>query len=206
MTATPLAAGGARKRPLTPDGADARAGHSGAEARSEQRHAPGFDEDDSLRDERHGSVNRESAAASPRRDDSRWSWPPGDDARSDSESESLPRAIPCCGAWRACAASGACAVSARPLRRIHDEDGATVDVVHTRQFGDGDAAHAPDGGSLVVYKTYDTHDNDALTFLVQTEVRACCCAAARARSQRVASASSVRERARASRACIASKG
>jgi hypothetical protein len=111
---------------------------------------------------------------------SRWSWPAGDaadaaahddayDSGSD-ERGGMPLSIPCCRSWRACDAAGACVHSARVLRRIHDEDGAAVDVVTTTQF-------LPAGGpAAVVYKTYDAADNACLAYLVQTEARyACVC-------------------------------
>ena len=60
--------------------------------------------------------------------------------------------------------AGACCFHARPLRRIHDEDGATVDVVATSQFGQP--------GQLVVYKTYELRDDDlALHEMVRSEAR-----------------------------------
>ena len=60
---------------------------------------------------------------------------------------------------------GICRYRARPLRRIHDEDGATIDIVSTNQFG---AEH-----STVVYKTYELDSDDlALMEMVTDEVGA----------------------------------
>lgn len=69
--------------------------------------------------------------------------------------------LPCCRAWPSCEARGACAFSARSLRRIHDEDLATVDVVATQQFGDDHA--------FVAYKRYEAC-GPAVDELVRSEL------------------------------------
>jgi hypothetical protein len=171
----------ARKRPLSPaptEGARRdrpRGGDSGTHR--DWRH--GANREDEARA---GSVNREDAAGAARAprsgEDARWWWPPGDacdaaaepsDDGYDSASElGVPLDVPCCSRWRECAgARGGCLRGARRVRRIHDEDGAAVDVVLTRQFG----AQRDGGPAAVAYKTYDVRDNANLTFLVDAEAR-----------------------------------
>ncbi len=173
-----------RKRALSPPASPtaARCGGRSPRARSREQ-----DEVYGRNRLRGGSVNREEEASSEPDADAhghegakaRWSPPREvaqrhDDAGeadaylSESESErNVPRDVPCCSRWAACDMAGACVHGARLVRRIHDEDGAAVDVVYTRQFG-----AAPGGGPrAVVYKTYDTRDNDCLSYLVATEVR-----------------------------------
>jgi hypothetical protein len=136
------------------------------------------------------------AAATPSRSPSpdapaRWSWPPGEasarapagEASGDTTDESdddEPRVspdVPCCRLWAtACATARRCVHGARVVRRIHDEDGAAVDVVYTQQcFEEGRASAAADAPlpppRAVAYKTYDTQRNEALEYLVQTEAR-----------------------------------
>ena len=92
--------------------------------------------------------------------------------------------MPCCALWAsACAAARLCVHGARVVRRIHDEDGAAVDVVYTQQRfaceAPSEAAPRCDARPLpplaapraVAYKTYDCVRNDSLHFLVQTEAR-----------------------------------
>jgi serine/threonine protein kinase len=76
---------------------------------------------------------------------------------SNSESGSFG-APPCCSAWRNCSCQGRCRYDAKVMSRIHDEDGALVDVVSTRQFN----------SQRCVYKTYVAAKT--LDWLVQEEV------------------------------------
>jgi hypothetical protein len=143
--------------------------------------------DDEEAHTQHTPQQQQRRTSQPQR--SRWSWPAGDAADADAHAHAdyddsgsderggMPLSIPCCRAWRACDAAGACVHSARVLRRIHDEDGAAVDVVTTTQF-------LPAGGpGAVVYKTYDAADNACLAYLVQTEARYACACVWRLRAQ-----------------------
>ena len=157
--------------------------------------------------QRRSSVNldegRDGSAVTPSRSPTpapaaRWSWPPGDavprlfdrpgdetEASSDSESdEGVSRDVPCCALWATqCAAARRCVHGARVVRRIHDEDGAAIDVCYSYQRWPTLEADAPERASdapqlpplpaprAVAYKTYDTVRNESLEFLVQTEVR-----------------------------------
>lgn len=138
---------------------------------------------------------RDTPGRSPPPDgDARWSWPPGDaaargapalrpagdttDDSSDEEERGVSRDVPCCALWATdCAEAGRCVHGARLIRRIHDEDGAAVDVVYTTQRFEAESACGTAPRALlpqpraVVYKTYDTARNESLEFLVQTEVR-----------------------------------
>ena len=83
----------------------------------------------------------------------------GDNSSSSGEAATQP---PCCSCWQNCAKHGFCVHEAQLIRRIHDEDGACVDVVSTGQYSvNGDVR-------LVVYKTYDKHMS--LAWLVEEEI------------------------------------
>ena len=91
-------------------------------------------------------------------DDGRLDWA-SSYSGSSSSSESA-RAPPCCSDWRECCRQGRCSHGASLVRRIHDEDGALVDIVRTRQF-------SPEPRRCV-YKTYDR--DKTLRWLVDEEI------------------------------------
>ena len=102
------------------------------------------------------------------------------DEESDSDEPRVSSDVPCCSRWASrCAAARRCVHGARVVRRIHDEDGAAVDVVYSQQrvsHLEPRAAAATDvplpQPRAVAYKTYDTRRNESLEYLVQTEARA----------------------------------
>ena len=90
-------------------------------------------------------------------DEDRVEWASSNSSSSSSESGGAP---PCCSYWRRCLCQGYCSHDAHVVRRIHDEDGALVDVVRTRQFSTEPRR--------CVYKTYLR--DKTLDWLVQEEV------------------------------------
>ena len=200
------AAAEARKRPASPPACAPSASRARlASPRVASRDGGGASPRQAGWSDRRLDVNEETAAASPSRSPSpdaaaRWWWPPGeasqrapapsaggdttDESSDDDDEPRVPFDVPCCALWAtACAAARRCVHGARMVRRIHDEDGAAVDVVYTSQRFAApplDAAGAADDGGdgaplpaprAVAYKTYDTQRNESLEYLVQTEAR-----------------------------------